>query len=355
MNNQRETVITLIRQNLEPIAPYLDDNSVTDIHINRHDTIFVSRQGKVERVTATISESSLSRLIILLGKKVGKDVKPSSVDGIIDCQFEALRVAAILSPTAVRGDCLCIRRKSNDVFPLDSYVASGRFDPMDPEGTVRETLAVEPRHSEVAKGGAALASWLKWAVATRQNFLVGGATGSGKTALMNSLLSEMDPKTRVITVEDTHELVITLPNVVHLESNLQAGVTARMCVMACLRMNPERIIMGEIRGPEAFDLMRAVNSGHRGSFATLHANSASDVPTALEKMIQTAGIDWPLASIRSDIARAFPYIIFAEQRANRSGVVSEVVKLDGIDEATGRYNVSPIFERKQYESFSIAA
>jgi len=153
----------------------------------------------------------------------------------------------------------------------------------------------------------------------------------------------------VLTIEDTHELMVNVPNSVVFESNEQAGVTSRMLVKLALRMRPDRILLGEVRGPESFDLMRAVNSGHRGSFATLHANSAPEAPLALEKMILTSGIDWPLASIRADIAAAFPYIVFAERRAKRSGVVSEVVRLDGIDQQTGRYLVTPIFLRSSYE------
>jgi pilus assembly protein CpaF len=159
----------------------------------------------------------------------------------------------------------------------------------------------------------------------------------------------MDHDSRVLTIEDTHELMVNLPNSVVFESNEQAGVTSRMLVKLALRMRPDRILMGEVRGPESFDLMRAVNSGHRGSFATLHANSAAEAPLALEKMILTSGIDWPLTSIRADIAAAFPYIVFAERRAKRSGVVSEVVRLDGIDPNNGRYQVTPIFHRRSYE------
>jgi len=170
------------------------------------------------------------------------------------------------------------------------------------------------------------------------------------------MIAEMDDDARVLTIEDTHELIVNLSNVVILESNEQAGITSRLLVKLALRFRPDRILMGEVRGAEAFDLMRAVNSGHRGCFATLHANSAADAMGALEKMILTAGVDWPLSSIRQDIANAFPYVIFAERRAKRSGVISEVARIDGVDPNTGRYNVHEIFKRRNYyDSLAIAA
>jgi pilus assembly protein CpaF len=347
--------IGLINEGLGPLRSYLEDPSVTEIMVNRSNCIFIERAGTMERLAVDIGEEKVLALIKRLGKLAGKDVASGTASAIVDSRFDGMRIAAVLAPTAYNGHAICIRRHSTKVFELDSYVASGRMDLNDPEGTESTALLEPPPLHDVARGGEALMRFLTWLIKSKQNFLVAGSTGSGKTALLNSLIAQMDDDSRILTIEDTHELVIDLSNVVILESNEQVGITSRMLVKLALRFRPDRILMGEVRGAEAFDLMRAVNSGHKGCFATLHANSAADAMGALEKMILTAGVDWPLVAIRGDIAAAFPYVIFAERRAKRSGVISEVVRINGLDRESGQYSVTPIFKRRPYESLAIAA
>ena len=347
--------IGLINEGLGPLRSYLEEPSVTEIMVNRSNCIFIERAGTMERLDVDIGEEKVLALIKRLGKLAGKDVASGTASAIVDSRFDGMRIAAVLAPTAYNGHAICIRRHSTKVFGLDSYVASGRMDLNDPEGTESTALLEPPPLQDVARGGEALMRFLTWLIKSKQNFLVAGSTGSGKTALLNSLIAQMDDDSRILTIEDTHELVIDLSNVVILESNEQVGITSRMLVKLALRFRPDRILMGEVRGAEAFDLMRAVNSGHRGCFATLHANSAADAMGALEKMILTAGVDWPLVAIRGDIASAFPYVIFAERRAKRSGVISEVARIDGLDRESGQYSVTPIFKRRAYESLAIAA
>jgi Flp pilus assembly CpaF family ATPase len=261
--------------------------------------------------------------------------KPDSL--ILDCRLPALRIAAARHPIAVRGHSMCIRKHAARKITIADYVAAGAFTPLAQErvagaGGLPSAIAVL-----LEQGGQALADFLAWAVRARKNVLISGSTSSGKTTLVGALLDLVQHEDRLIIIEDTGELSelhFDLPNRVHFESNNALGVSIRDLVRLALRYRPTRIIVGETRGEEAFDVINAYNTGHTGGLVTLHADSAVQALVALETKIRMSpdAKDMPLASLRQQIVSTFPYVVHA---ANAVGVTPprapvEVVEVTGL-------------------------
>lgn len=301
---------------LAPVREYLEDPLTQEIEINGPDDVWVERAGVQAKVPVSISATQLETAISVLARLSDKDAKAGTADGIIDARMDGFRVAAALPPTSVRGPSMCIRKHNPVHLTLDDYVQSGALS-------------------------AEWAERLRAMVRSHKNLLVAGGTSSGKTTFVNALLAEIPAEERILTIEDTPELKVSAPNWVSLESNTQAGISTRDLVRLALRYRPDRVIVGEVRGGEAFDLLDAANTGHDGVIATLHASSSFDALSRFETLILRAGIDWPHRAICAQIARTIDFVIFM---ARRNGVrrLQEVLEVQ--DHDNDRYVTTMLFD-----------
>lgn len=297
---------------LGPLEPLLADESVTDIMVNGHDNIYVERAGRLERVTVRFRDAAHATAVAQkIAAAVGRRVDESSP--MVDARLaDGSRVNIILPPLALDGPCISIRK-----------FARRRID--------------FARMVELGSLNAPLARLLEIAARCRLNILISGGTGSGKTTLLNAMSRMIDHGERIVTIEDAAELQLQQPHVVRLETkppNLEGRgeITQRDLVRNALRMRPDRIILGEVRGAEAFDMLQAMNTGHDGSLGTLHANTTRDALTRLENVVQMGNLGLPVKAIRTQIASALDLIVQVERM--RDGVrrvvqLSEVRGLEG--------------------------
>jgi len=297
---------------LGPLEPLLADETTTDILVNGYKTVFVERSGLLEKVPVRFQdEKHLMRIIQRIVSAVGRRVDESSP--FVDARLaDGSRVNAIVAPLAIDGSLLSIRKFSKRPYSLDRLVDMG---------SIPEAVA------EVMKG----------VVRARRNVLISGGTGSGKTTLLNALSAYIDNKERIVTIEDSAELQLQQEHVARLETrpaNIEGKgeVNQRDLVKNALRMRPDRIIVGEVRAGEAFDMLQAMNTGHDGSMTTVHANTARDALSRLEQMIGMSGIDMPALAARAQIASAINVVIqiarFSDGR-RRLVSLSEVSGMEG--------------------------
>ena len=274
---------------LGPLEPLLKDESVTDILVNGHDVVFVERRGLLERVATRFQdEKHLLRIIQKIVSAVGRRVDESSP--FVDARLaDGSRVNAIVAPLAIDGSLLSIRKFSKIPISLATMISYG---------------SIPARISKV----------LQAIVEARLNVIISGGTGSGKTTLLNALSSFIDERERIVTIEDSAELQLQQEHVARLETrpaNIEGRgeVTQRDLVKNALRMRPDRIILGECRSGEAFDMLQAMNTGHDGSMTTVHANTPRDALSRIEQMIGMSGIDISPRSARAQIASAINVVI----------------------------------------------
>lgn len=312
-----QSALQSLKNALEPVAAFMDDPKVQEIEINGANNVWVETSGVQARVEVLITDEQIKRAIQVLARMSNKDAKGGTKDGIIDARMDGFRVAAALAPTSVRGASICIRKHNPVLLTLDDYVNGGSFT-------------------------AEWATYMRTLISGHKNLLVCGGTSSGKTTYVNALINEIDPKERVLTIEDTPELKVSSPNWVSFESNEQANITTRDLVRLSLRYRPDRIIVGEVRGGEAYDLLDAANTGHDGCIATMHANSSFDALSRFENLILRGGIDWPHDAIRAQIARTFDCVIFM---ARRNGIrqLSEILELKDFNMETKKYEFNIVF------------
>jgi pilus assembly protein CpaF len=299
---------------LSVIASLLADESVNDILINGHKEIFIERAGRLEKTSLTFpDEAAVAELAGAIVKAVGRELDEARP--LVDARLsDGSRVNVIAPPLAVDGTMISIRKFSRRKLSLDVMQAQGNIS-------------------------APLAEFLKIVGRCRMNVIISGGTGSGKTTLLNAISNHIEPHERIVTVEDAAELQLQQPHVIRLETQpLRLGsdpkeeVTIRDLVRNALRMRPDRIIVGEVRGQEAFDMMQAMNTGHEGSLTTIHANHPRDALARLENMISMANLGIPLRSVRSQIASAIHLIVQVSRM--RDGVrrvtyVSEIAGMEG--------------------------
>jgi pilus assembly protein CpaF len=296
---------------LGPIEPYLADPSVTEVMVNSTDSIYVERAGKLE-MTATrfVTEEHLRRVIDRIVAGIGRRVDESSP--MVDARLpDGSRVNAIIPPLAVDGPSLTIRKFSRDKMNMDQLVNIGALS--------REVADV-----------------LSAAVRGAKTIVVSGGTGTGKTTLLNVLSAAIPIDERIVTIEDAVELQLRQTHVVRLESrpaNVEGRgeVTIRDLVRNSLRMRPDRIIVGEVRGPEALDMLQAINTGHDGSLATVHANSPRDALARIETMVLMAGYDLPLRAIRQQVASGVDLIVQLTRFRDGSRKVTQVTEVAGME------------------------
>ena len=274
---------------LGPLEPLLKDDTITDILVNGYKTVFVERGGMLERVpTRFQDERHLLRIIQRIVSAVGRRVDESSP--FVDARLaDGSRVNAIVAPLAIDGSLLSIRKFAKKAISMERMIELGSIP-------------------------ASVAEILKAVVRARFNIIISGGTGSGKTTMLNALSSYIDERERIVTIEDSAELQLQQEHVARLETrppNIEGKgeVTQRDLVKNALRMRPDRIILGECRGGEAFDMLQAMNTGHDGSMTTVHANTPRDALSRIEQMIGMSGIDIAPRSARAQIASAIQVVM----------------------------------------------
>lgn len=295
---------------LGPIEVLLHDETVSDILVNGPHSIYVERSGRLELTGLSFrNDAHVLHVAQRIASAAGRRVDESSP--MMDARLaDGSRVNVIIPPLSIRGCCISIRRFSRKPMDLAALLAVGSLSPD-------------------------LASVLRIAAHCRLNILVSGGTGAGKTTLLNALSSEIDHGERIVTIEDAVELQLRQPHVVQLETRQQnieghGQVTQRDLVRNALRMRPDRIIIGEVRGAEAFDMMQAMNTGHNGSMSTVHANSAPDALARMENMILMADMNLPVQAIRRQIVSALDLAIHIERMRDGARRITEVAAIDGL-------------------------
>ncbi len=321
-----------------PIAHLIEDPEIQEIMINGEDDIWIEKKGRLIKQDIPIKNPFIRGLIKNLAVMDGRDVSVENGLSIVDTRLDRLRIAAAIQPTSVHGHIISIRKQSSITLTIDNYTELGNPAIIKNKEDFCEEDTV--RNSEE------LVRFFNYIIKQHKNIIIAGGTSSGKTTFLKALLQLVDKNERVITLEDTPEIashVEILPNNrVCLEANKTLGVEIRDLVKLSLRLRPDRIIVGEIRGYEAFDLMQALNTGHDGGITSLHANSAFEALSRLETMILMSDIQWPHIAIKQQIARTFDYVIFMK-RDNNDGKrkVFQIIRILGIDD-DGKYRIKNI-------------
>jgi pilus assembly protein CpaF len=295
-----------------PIEPFLADPTVTEIMVNSDSTIFIEREGRLHQTDARfVTQDHLRRVIERIVAQVGRRIDESSP--MVDARLlDGSRVNAVIPPLAVDGPALTIRKFSQDPFTAGDLVRLG-------------TIPLE------------VAEFIDACVQGRLNVLISGGTGTGKTTLLNVLSGFIPEDQRIVTIEDAVELRLNQTHVIRLEArpaNVEGKgeVTIRELVRNALRMRPDRIVVGEVRGGEALDMLQAMNTGHEGSLSTVHANAPRDAISRLETMVLMAGFDLPVKAIREQLSSALDLIVQLDRLSDgsrRVTKVSEVVGMEG--------------------------
>ena len=296
---------------LGPLEPLLQDDSITDILVNGHDTVFIERRGQLTRVpTRFQDEKHLMRVIQKIVSAVGRRVDESSP--FVDARLaDGSRVNAIVAPLAIDGSLLSIRKFAKQPISIQKMIDLGSI----PED---------------------MAPVLEAIVASRRNVLISGGTGSGKTTMLNAMSTFIDERERIVTIEDSAELQLQQAHVARLETrppNIEGKgeVTQRDLVKNALRMRPDRIIVGEVRAGEAFDMLQAMNTGHDGSMTTVHANTPRDALSRVEQMIGMSGIDITSKSSRAQIAAAINVVVQVGRLSDGRRKVKSLSELTGME------------------------
>jgi pilus assembly protein CpaF len=306
---------------LGPLSPLLEDPGISEIMVNRYDEIYVERAGQLLRHGGAFSSEQavlgvIERIVAPIGRRIDESTP------MVDARLaDGSRVNAVVSPVALKGASLTIRKFPSHALDMDDLVRVGSLDD-------------------------AMAQFLGICVRERVNIVVSGGTGSGKTTLLNILSNAIPDGERIVTIEDAAELRLRHAHLVGLEArpaNIEGRgrVEIRDLVRNALRMRPDRIVVGECRGAEAFDMLAAMNTGHEGSLTTLHANSPRDALARLETMILMAGMDLPLAAAREHIASSIHLIVQQSRLSDGRRAVTSIVEITGME--SGRTQTQEIF------------
>jgi pilus assembly protein CpaF len=307
---------------LKPIEHLILDDSISEVMVNGADHIFIEKAGFLEPVQGVcLREKFLMVAVKNIARRLGDDISESKP--ILDSRLpDGSRVAAVIPPCSVNGVTLTIRKFNSRNFGIEDLIQAGTLERW-------------------------LANQLEGYILARKNLLITGATGSGKTSLLNVLGKFIPPDERILLIEDTSEIHICQDNLVRFEArqpqNGLPAVTIRDLLKAALRHRPDRIILGEIRGAEAFDLLQLLNTGHSGSLSTVHASSAKQGLARLTSCILQSGVDLPYRSIKTNVGDSVNVVVHLERRPGRR-FVSEVVEIHGYDPDRDEYSYGFIFD-----------
>jgi pilus assembly protein CpaF len=290
-----------------PLEPLLRDDNVTEVMVNAFDRVFVERDGRIERSEATfVDDAHVMRIIDKIVSQIGRRVDEASP--MVDARLpDGSRVNAIIPPLSLKGPTLTIRKFSRDPYTMDDLINFGSLTPQ-------------------------AAKFLSACVKGKLNVLISGGTGTGKTTMLNAMSAFVPGEERIVTIEDAAELQLQQEHVITLESrpaNIegQGEVRIRELVRNSLRMRPDRIIVGEVRGAETLDMLQAMNTGHEGSLTTIHANSPRDALSRLETLVMTAGVELPHRAIREQISSAFDLLVQISRLVDGSRRVTHVTEV----------------------------
>ena len=310
---------------LGPLELLLNDSTISDILINRHDNVYVERSGKIEPTEVVFRDDAhLTRIIERIVTSVGRRIDESCP--MVDARLpDGSRVNAVIPPLALDGPVLSIRR-----FPAERISA---------QGLVGLDTLTQP-----------MLDFLRAAVGGHLNIIVSGGTGAGKTTLLNVLSSFIADDERIITIEDAAELKLHQRHVVRLETRMpniegKGGIRERQLVINALRMRPDRIIVGEVRGDEAVDMLQAMNTGHDGSLTTVHANSPRDAVYRLDMMVAMANLNLPQRTVRQQIASAVNLIIQISRMSDGRRRVTQISEITGMEGEVIQFQDIFVFER----------
>lgn len=328
-NVERSYIYNLIDNEINgygPISELLEDKSITEIMVNGINEIYIEIDGKVMRDESIsfINEDHIIRTIQRMIQPLGRTIDTSNP--MVDARLsDGSRLNAVIPPLSLNGPILTIRKFKDELANIDDFLRSGALTPY-------------------------MARFLEACVQAKLNIIISGGTGSGKTTLLNVLSSFINHDERIITIEDAAELKLKQQHVISLETRLvnyegQGEVTIRDLVINSLRMRPDRIIVGEVRGKEAFDMLQAMNTGHSGSLTTLHANSPVDALNRLETMILMAGMDIPIKALREYIENAIDIVVHIERLNDGRRKITSICEIVGFDEDT--IKLKEIFEFKK--------
>jgi pilus assembly protein CpaF len=311
---------------LSPLRQQLDAPDLAEIMINDYRNVWIEHRGVMTRINVDLRAEHLAAAIHSLASSVEKSARAGSDKGIINAGHKNLRVAAVMSPTAIDGHALSIRKHRDTKLSLEDYVSMGAFSASLARPEFAESVLFEEGLQDDALMRALVAL-----IETRKNVLVAGGTSAGKTTFLNALVAKIPPDQRVITIEDTMELKVNVPNRVRLLSNIDKNVTTQLLVALCLRFRPDRIIVGEVRGGEAYDLLQALNTGHDGGLASIHSNNARTALSRLESLAMLGipnGSRWELEDMRKNIADCFNYVVHF-RRTGEMRHISEILEIRG--------------------------
>ena len=326
---ERNHIFNLIQNEINgygPITELLSDNSVTEIMVNGPDEIYVEIDGRIIRDDSVsfIDDNHIIRTIQRIVQPLGRTI--DAANPMVDARLkDGSRLNAIIPPLSLRGPVLTIRKFSRNLDNIEDILRKG-------------TMTIH------------MARFLEAAVKAKLNIIICGGTGTGKTSLLNILSSFIDDNERIITIEDAAELKLKQSHVISLETRLvnyegSGEITIRDLVRNSLRMRPDRIIVGEVRGKEAFDMMQAMNTGHEGSLTTLHANSPEDALNRLETMLLMNDMDIPVSAVRGYIENAINLIVNIERLADGRRKVTSICEVVGMKD--GNIKLKEIFAFKQ--------
>jgi pilus assembly protein CpaF len=326
--SERERLVNDVQHELfglGPLEPLLKDPTISDILVNSHDTIYIERRGKIEPTTVRFKDDEhLMRVIERIVSSVGRRIDESSP--MVDARLQdGSRVNAIIPPLSIDGPVLSIRRFGADPLRMAALI----------------------EHKALTKD---IADMLQMVVHARLNILISGGTGAGKTTLLNALSAFIPENERIVTIEDSAELQLQQPHVVRLETrppNIEGKgeVTQRDLVRNALRMRPDRIVIGEVRGGEAIDMLQAMNTGHDGSLTTIHANTPRDALARIETMIQMTGMRLSDRAMRQQIAAALNLVVQVARLADGSRRVTSISEITGMEGETITMQEIFLFER----------
>ncbi len=327
--NERERLVEEVRHELfglGPLEPLLADPTISDILVNSPHNIYIERHGKIERTNVTFKDDEhLMRVIERIVSTVGRRIDESSP--MVDARLkDGSRVNAIIPPLSLDGPVLSIRRFGSEPLRINSLIEKGALTK-----DIAETFQM--------------------CVHARLNILISGGTGAGKTTLLNALSAYIPVEQRIVTIEDSAELQLQQPHVVRLETrppNIEGKgeVTQRDLVKNALRMRPDRIVIGEVRGGEAIDMLQAMNTGHDGSLTTVHANTPRDALARLETMIQKTGMRLSDRAMRQQIASALNVVIQVARMTDGTRRITSISEITGMEGETITMQEIFQFERK---------